>query len=80
MIKIGDLVIPKAGREFLFSVCQEMSFEAEVEEFYWDENPGIVINVLKVDDIKEYSQVEIVVGNTVGWTYSDWIKRVKNGK
>ena len=72
--------MPKSGREFLFSVCQELAFEADVEEFYWDEDLGIVVNILDVDDVKKYSQIQIVVGNIVGWTYSDWVKRVKNGK
>lgn len=76
-IQIGDLVFPREENEVLF-INSEINFESkeDISEMVWDMSPGIVIDVATYS-IVEFFQVFVVVGNIVGWTYSDCVKVIR---
>lgn len=76
MIKVGDIVLPIDEREFLFSHHNEMAFEADIVEIFWDDIPGIVIKTLDFDPPREYYHIQISTGEVVGWTYSDFVELI----
>lgn len=73
-IQVGDMVLPIDEREFLFATPNEIKFEADPIEVFWDTIPGIVIEIQQLDPPQDYYQVKIIVGDIIGWTYSDYIE------
>lgn len=74
MVKVGDLVLPIEEREFLFLSPNDSDLEKlEVTEVFWDDTPGVVLEILEFDPPKEYRQIKLVVNESVGWTYSDYV-------
>ena len=79
-IRIGDLVLPRDEREFLFATANEIKFEAEPMEIFWDDMPGVVIDIVLEDERLDYSQIKVMVGEVIGWTYSDYVKVIRKSK
>lgn len=79
-IKVGDLVFPLDEREFLFSTPSKIETEEDPIEVIWEFIPGIVICVLEFDPPQEYCQIQIIVEDIVGWTYSDYVRVVSKIK
>lgn len=76
-IRPGDLVIPVDGQEFLFSSPEDATEEIEPLSAIWAEDrPAIVVEVLKLDPPRDYEHIKVVVDDIVGWTCSDYVKRV----
>lgn len=76
-IRLGDLVIPVDDHEFLFSSPDKVADEADPIDLIWNNDvPGIVIEILPFNPIRKYCHIRIVVDDVVGWTYSDYIKKV----
>ena len=74
MVKVGDLVLPIEEREFLFLSPDDSDLEKlEVTEVFWDDTPGVVLEILEFDPPKEYQQIKLMVNESVGWTYSDYV-------
>ena len=74
MVKVGDLVLPIEEREFLFLSPDDSDLEKlEVTEVFWDDTPGVVLEILEFDPTKEYQQIKLMVNESVGWTYSDYV-------
>jgi hypothetical protein len=72
--RIGDLVLPIDEHDFLFSVPDKIASEEDPIDMIWnDDMPGIVVEVLDLDPPREYYQIRIIVGEIVGWTYSDYV-------
>ena len=78
-IKVGDLVFPRDSRDFLFASPNELKFEADPIELFWDDIPGVVVDVVK-DPGQDYSQIRVMVGEVIGWTYSDYVKVIRKSK
>lgn len=77
LVGTGDLVLPIDGREFLYTTPDKVEREEDPIDVVWDDDiPGIVIEVVAFDPPQEYHQVRIVVGDIVGWTYSDYVRIV----
>jgi hypothetical protein len=78
---VGSLVVPVVGEEYLF-----------VDEDYWDDEEkgswfepievvwegvyGVVLVVEEFVPSREYQRVRVLVGEVVGWTYSDYLEVV----
>lgn len=74
MVRVGDLVLPIEEREFLFLSPDDSDLEKlEVAEVFWDDTPGVVLEILEFDPPKEYQQIKLMVSESVGWTYSDYV-------
>jgi hypothetical protein len=74
MVRVGDLVLPIEEREFLFLSPDDSDLEKlEVTEVFWDDTPGVVLEILEFDPPKEYRQIKLMVNESVGWTYSDYV-------
>ena len=74
MVRVGDLVLPIEEREFLFLSPDDSDLEKlEVTEVFWDDTPGVVLEILEFDPPKEYRQIKLMVNGSVGWTYSDYV-------
>jgi len=68
------MVLPVEDKDFLFSVLNDDEVETEdVVETPWEDVPGLVIEVYHFDSSRSYQQVKIVVGDQIGWTYSDYV-------
>lgn len=79
MVEVGNLVMPVVDEEYLF-----------VDEEYWDEDEGsswfdpvemvwegvygVVLRVEEFVPSREYQRVRVLVGEVVGWTYSDYLE------
>jgi hypothetical protein len=76
-IRSGDLVVPVDDHEFLFSSPDKVADEADPIDIIWNNDvPGIVIEVLNFIPAREYYHVKIIVDDVIGWTYSDYIKKI----
>lgn len=76
-IRVGDLVVPVDGREFLYTTPDKIELEEDPIDIVWDDDAfGIVINVEVFDPPQDYYQIRVVVGDVVGWTYSDYVKPI----
>lgn len=70
-------MIPVDDHEFLFSSPDKVAEEADPINLIWDNDaPGIVVEVLSFFPPRKYYHVRIVVDDMVGWTYSNYVKRV----
>jgi len=72
-MKVGDLVLPENDEEFLFSRPESMDEQIDDVELTWREVPGIIIEIIDFKPKRNYRRVRIIVGDAVGWTYSDYI-------
>lgn len=76
-IRPGDLVIPVDEREFLFSSIDQIADEVEPIDMIWmDDRPGIVLEVVPLQPPRDYEHVKVIVDEVVGWTCSDYIRRI----
>ena len=73
-LRVGDLVMPMDSEEFLFSSAFEMDADADPIECCWSAMPGVVIGVEDFVPPRGYMRACIVVGGSIGWTYSDYVR------
>jgi hypothetical protein len=71
-LRVGDLVVPMDSEEFLFSSAFGM--DADPIECCWSSGPGVVIGVEDFVPPRGYTRVHIVMGGSIGWTYSDYVR------
>lgn len=72
-MKVGDLVLPAHDEEFLFSEAERMDPDTDDVELSWREVPGIIIELSDFSPKRKYQLARVVVGDVIGWTYSDYI-------
>lgn len=72
-MKVGDLVLPINDEEFLFTRAEAMDPDSDEVELTWREIPGIIIELSEFSPKKKYKRVRVIVGDTIGWTYSDYV-------
>lgn len=74
MICVGDLVLPMEANEFLFSSPEAAVEETDPIDVVWEvDSPGVVLRVLSFEPPREYCHVRVLVGDVVGWTFSDYV-------
>jgi len=74
MIQVGDMVLPIDEQEFLFSLPDKVESEEDPIDMIWyDDTPGLVVQVLSFDPPRDYYQIKVIVNEIVGWTYSDYV-------
>lgn len=77
-IRPGDLVVPVDCQEFLFSSPEDAMEELEPISAIWTEDrPAIVIEVLRFDPPRDYDHIKVIVDDVIGWTCSDYVKRIR---
>jgi len=72
-MKLGDLVFPILDEEFMFSSPEMVDYGFNHALFFWYSNqPGVILEkkLLK----KDLFSIKVLVGNKVGWTYSDYVE------
>jgi len=74
MLKIGSLVVPEESEDFLFVDQYGVDPSIDPIETIWGRIPGIIIDVIDFDPPRNYRKVRVMVNNSMGWTYSDYIK------
>jgi len=77
-LNVGDLVLPIANEEFLFTSDGGMDYEVDPIEKVWSGIPGIILEVAEFKRPRKYMRVRIMVGQTFGWTYSDYVEIVSS--
>jgi len=76
-INVGDMVIPIDDRDFLYSIPEKLESEDDPIDLIWNnDTPGIVLEVINFHPPRSYYNVRIIVDDMVGWTYSDYIKKI----
>jgi hypothetical protein len=80
MICVGDLVLPMEANEFLFSSPEAAVEETDPIDVVWEvDSPGVVLRVLSFSPPREYCHVRVLVGDVVGWTFSDYVSVISQG-
>jgi len=75
MIQVGDMVLPIDEREFLFSSPDKVESEEDPIDMIWENYvAGIVVEVMEFKPQREYYQIRIMVEESIGWTYSDYVR------
>jgi len=75
MIQVGDMVLPIDEREFLFSSPDKVESEEDPIDMIWENYvAGIVVEVMEFKPQREYYQIRIMVDESIGWTYSDYVR------
>jgi len=75
MIQVGDMVLPIDEREFLFSSPDKVESEEDPIDMIWENYVvGIVVEVMEFKPQREYYQIRIMVEESIGWTYSDYVR------
>jgi hypothetical protein len=78
-IQPGDLVVPVDDYEFLFSSPDKVADEADPINLIWNNDmPGIVLEVRDFHPPRSYYHARVIVDDMIGWTYSDYIKRISS--
>ena len=77
-MKPGDLVLPKESYEHLYPDRASMydSDRDQTVYLWYADKPGVVIKIARPPggcDVT-YNHVYILVGDHVGWTYSDFLR------
>jgi len=81
VIRAGDLVVPIDELEFLFLTPSMADDENDPIEIAWNDNSiGIVAETLTHNSQRDYYHVRIVVGEVIGWTFSDYIRVIHRNK
>jgi len=75
-LKVGDLVLPTADEEFLFTLEDGLDYEVDPIEKIWNATPGVVLEIVEFQKPHNYMRVRIMVEQTIGWTYSDYVEIV----
>lgn len=75
-MKVGNLVVPIAEREYMFLENADGEADETLDEVEWTTEFGIVLHVGDFDPPREYMRVRVLVGKTIGWTYTDYLREV----
>lgn len=75
-MRVGDLVLPEGEEEFLFTESERMDPEMDSVELTWREVPGVILELSDFSPKRNYKKAKIIVGDVIGWTYSDFIQVV----
>lgn len=67
-MNVGDLIVPRHGSEAVYESLEMMS-----GAFVWNNKEvGMVLQLIGVPN-KRYHHVKVLVGDKVGWTWSDFV-------
>jgi len=78
-VGVGDMVLPTDDRDFLYSIPDKAESEEDPIDMIWENDMiGIVIDVQTLEPPQEYYQVKVVVGDVIGWTYSDYVRIIRS--
>ena len=72
------MVLPVDSRDFLYSIPEKVADEEDPIDMIWEDDAiGIVLDIQSLVPEREYCQVQVIVGDVVGWTYSDYIRAIR---
>lgn len=77
-INVGDMVIPIDDRDFLYSIPEKLESEDDPIDLIWENDTiGTVVDVQEFEPPRKYCQIKIIVGDILGWSYSDYVKVIR---
>lgn len=77
-VKVGDLVMAIEADDVLLPESTIHAAETEGVPIVcsWGGQVGIVLDVLDYDPPREYVKLKLTTVGAVGWTYSDYVRRL----
>ena len=74
-MKPGDLVLPLTSFEILYDNLESRDINSSYD---WKESEvGLVVDVAEYRSEKYYDRVKVLVGDMLGWTWSDCVQKIQ---